>query len=176
MTREKTTLIQKDSQKVTTPNNYWPITCLSMMQKILTAQIIISQGLFCEEQKRCHRETRGRGDLLYIDKHILNDSKTKRKNVALARINCKKAYYIVPQNCLKIYNITDKVMKFIKKTMNNRSGIDWRRKRFSWGENPERDIPGRCVVIFTIWCHSTTYLGNTRVDTNFLKRKKRSIT
>ena len=39
MTKGRTTLIQKDPNKGTAPNNYRPITCLPMMWKILTAQI-----------------------------------------------------------------------------------------------------------------------------------------
>ena len=39
MTKGGTTLIQKDPNKGTAPNNYRPITCLPMMWKILTAQI-----------------------------------------------------------------------------------------------------------------------------------------
>ena len=38
MTKEKTTLIQKDPNKGTAANNYRPITCLPMIWKILTAQ------------------------------------------------------------------------------------------------------------------------------------------
>ena len=37
MTKENTTLIQKDPSKGTAPNNYRPITCLPMMWKISTA-------------------------------------------------------------------------------------------------------------------------------------------
>ena len=39
MTKRRTTLIQKDPNKGTAPNNYRPITCLPMTWKILTAQI-----------------------------------------------------------------------------------------------------------------------------------------
>ena len=56
------------------------------MWKILTAQIydsLISRKLFPEEQKGCHKGTRGMGDLLYIDQHTLKESKTRRKNVAM---------------------------------------------------------------------------------------------
>ena len=56
ITKGKTTLIQKDPSKGTAPNNYRPITCLSMMWKILTAQIKekiyyspTSRGLFPDE-------------------------------------------------------------------------------------------------------------------------------
>ena len=58
MTKRKTTLIQKDPSKGTVPNNYRPINCLPMMEKIFKAQIrediyysLKSRGLFREEQK-----------------------------------------------------------------------------------------------------------------------------
>ena len=40
-------------------------------------------------------------------------------------------------------------------------GIDSRRKRISWGKNPERNLPGRCNITITI-CNSddTTELHN----------------
>ena len=61
------------------------------------------------------------GELLYIDQHILNESKTRRKNIAMAWIDYKKAYVMVLQsciiNCLKTYTISDEVINFIEKTM-----------------------------------------------------------
>ena len=121
MTKGKTILIQKDPSKGAAPNNYRPTACPSMMWKILTAQVreeiyysLISRGFFPEEQK-------GAAELLYIDQHILNESKTKRKNVAMAWIDYKKAYDIVSQrwiiNCLKMYKISHEVIKFIEKAM-----------------------------------------------------------
>ena len=72
MIKGKTTLIQKDPRKGTAPNNYRLITCLPMMQKILTAQIreeiyysLTSYGLFPEEQKGCCKGSRGTAELLY---------------------------------------------------------------------------------------------------------------
>ena len=66
MTKGRTTLIQKDPNKGTAPNNYRPITCLPMMWKILTAQIreeiyhsLKSLGLFPDEQKGCCKGSRG---------------------------------------------------------------------------------------------------------------------
>ena len=86
MTKGKTTLIQKDPNKGTVPNNYRPITCLLVMWKILTAQIrkeiyysLTSRGLFPEEQKGCCKGSRGTAELLYIDQHILSESKTRQK-------------------------------------------------------------------------------------------------
>ena len=128
MTKEKTTLIQKDPSKGTAPNNYRPITCLSMMWKILTAQIrekiyylLTSRRLFPDEQKGCHKGSRGTVELLYTDQHILNESKTRRKNLAMAWIDYKKAYDMVPQSwilhCLKMYKISHEVINFIEQTM-----------------------------------------------------------
>ena len=129
MTKGKTTLIQKDSSKGTAPNNYRPITCLPMMWKILTAQIrekiyysLTRRGLFPDEQKGCHKGSRGTAELLYFDQHILNESKTRRKNLAMDWIDYKKAYDMVPQSwmllhCLKMYKISHEIINIIEKTM-----------------------------------------------------------
>ena len=128
MTKGKTTLIQKDPSKGTAPNNYRPITYLPMMWKILTAQIrekiyysLTSCGLFPDEQKGCRKGSRGTAELLCIDQHILNESKTRRKNLAMAWIDYKKAYDMVPQSwilhCLKMYKISHEVINFIEQTM-----------------------------------------------------------
>ena len=130
MTKGKTTLIQKDPSKGTAPNNDRPITCLPMMRKILTAQIrkeiyyaLLSCGLFPDEQKGCRKGSRGTGELLYIDQHILNESKNRRKNLAMVWIDYKKAYDMVPQswiiNCLKMYKISHEIINFIEKNMKN---------------------------------------------------------
>ena len=64
------------------------------MWKILTAQIkekiyysLTSHGLFPDEQKGCPKGSRGTAELLYIDQHILNESKAIRKNLAMAWID-----------------------------------------------------------------------------------------
>ena len=86
MTKGRTTLIQNDPNEGTAPNNYSPITCQPMILKILTAQIseeiyhsLTSRGLFPDEQKGCCKGSRGTAELLYIDQHILDESKTRRK-------------------------------------------------------------------------------------------------
>ncbi len=65
-----------------------------MILKILTAQT--SRRFFPDEQKECRKGSRGTAELLYIDQHVLNESKTRRKNLAMAWIDYKKAYDIVP--------------------------------------------------------------------------------
>ena len=128
MTKGKTTLTQKDSSKRTAPNNYRPITCLPTILKILSAQTreniyywLISYGLFPDERKGYHKVSTRTAELLYVDQHILNESKTRRKNLTMAWIDYKKAYDMIPQswiiNCLKMYKISHQVINFIEKTM-----------------------------------------------------------
>ena len=107
MTKGRTTLIQKNANKETALNNYRPITCIPMMWKILTARIredicylLTNCSLFPEEQKECCKASRGTAELLYTDQHILNESKTRRKYVAMAKINYKKAYDMLLHSCI----------------------------------------------------------------------------
>ncbi len=67
-----------------------------MMWKILTAQTreeiyhsLTNRELFPDEQKGCCKGSRGTAELLYIDQHILDESKTRRKNLAMAWIDDK---------------------------------------------------------------------------------------
>ena len=129
------------------------------MWKILTAQVrkgiyysLISRGLFPNEQKGCRKGSRGTAELLYIDPHILNESKNSWKNLAMAWIDYKKAYDMVPQswtiNCLKMYKISHETINFIEKPMKN-----WRvelRIKLSWNKDPKRDFPRRCTITRTI--------------------------
>ena len=62
MTKGRITLIQKDPNKGTAPNNYRPITCLPMKWKILTTQIreeiyhsLTSRGLFRRTERMLQR-------------------------------------------------------------------------------------------------------------------------
>ncbi len=93
------------------------------MWKILTAQIkdkiynpLTNRGLFPDEQKGSRKGSKVTAELLYIDQHILNESKTRQKNLAMAWIDNKKAYDMVPQSwiihCLKMYKISYEVLNF----------------------------------------------------------------
>ena len=96
--------------------------------------LLTSHRLFHEEEKGCRKGSRGTAELLYRDQHIFNESKTRQKNLDMAWIDYKKTYDMVPQswtiNCLKMYKISDEVIKFIEKCHENlESGIDsWRKK------------------------------------------------
>ena len=140
------------------PNNYRPITCLPMMWKILTVQIreeiyylLTSCGLFLEEQKGCRKGSRGTAELLHIDQRILNESKTRRKNLAMAWIDSKRHMTWSCKAGLKTVKISDEVINFIE---NLENGIDSRRKKFSWSKDRKRYFSRRCTITLTIHnCH-----------------------
>ena len=191
MTKGKTTLIQKDPSKGTAPNNHRPITCLPMMWKILAAQIrekiyysLTSRRLFPDEQKRCRKGSRGTAELLYIDQHILNESKTRLKNLAMAWIDYKKAYDMVPQSwilhCLKMYKISYQVINFIEQTMQT-----WRVELTAEGRSIAETKIQRGIfqgdelspLLFIIAMMPLNHLLRiAQPDTNSADRKRRSTT
>ena len=78
--------------------------------------------------------------------------------MTMAWIDHKKVYILVPQSwivdCLKMYKISEKFMKFITEAMKKIEwGIGSWGKNFIRGKNPERHLPGRCAVAITI-CNS----------------------
>ena len=81
----------------------------------------LSHGLFSEEQKGCRKGSRSTAELFYIDQHILNESKTRQKNISIAWIYNKNADDMIQQssiiNCLKMYKISDEIINFIEKIM-----------------------------------------------------------
>ena len=89
--RRKLPRSSKTSNKGSISNNYRPITW-----NIITVQIreiydsLVCRRLFPKEQKRCHRETKEKSDLLYTYQHILMKTKARRKNVAMAWIDHKR--------------------------------------------------------------------------------------
>ena len=99
------------------------------VEKKLTAQILkeindsLIRGLFTDEQKGFCKWTRDTGELLDIDQHIVKGSKTRRKNLAMAWIDYKEAYGIVPQRWiieyLKMYKISGEVIKFLEHILEN---------------------------------------------------------
>ena len=73
--------------------------------------------------ERMLQRSRGTAELLYVYHQILNESKNRRKNLAMVWIDYKKADDMVPQswiiNCLKMYKISHEIINFIKKKMKN---------------------------------------------------------
>ena len=157
ITKGKTTFIQKDQSKRTDPHNYKPITSLPMMWKILTAQIreeiyysLTSFGLFSEEQKDGTKDPEAQ-QLFYIDQYILNESKTRQKNLAMAWIDYKKGIWNglakldnkLPQN---VQNIRWSHKLYQENHKNLESGIDSKRKKLSWSKDPKMYFSRRCTI------------------------------
>ena len=89
---------------------------------------------------------------------LISTSSTKEKlnkNLAMAWIDYKKVYIMVPQSqtiyCLKMYKISNEVHQRNHEKLE--SWTDSRRKKFHWSKNPERYIPGKCAISITI-CNS----------------------
>ena len=128
MTKGRTVLLLKDIKKGNIVSNYRPITCLPLMWKLLTGMIaedmythLEGRGVLPEEQKGCKKGSRGTNDLLYIDQQILREVKRRKKNLATAWIDYKKAYDNVPhswiQECLRLFGIADNVVSLLDQSM-----------------------------------------------------------
>ena len=53
------------------------------------------------EQKGCRKRSRGINDLLYIDRAVIREVKSRKKNLPMAWIDYKKAYDMVPHSWIK---------------------------------------------------------------------------
>ena len=103
MTKGRTVLIMKDPEKGAVAGNYRPITCLPVMWKLLTGiisdklyEFLDTENVLPDEQKGCRRSSQGTNDQLYIDKMVLREAKSRKKNLAMGWIDYQKAYDMVP--------------------------------------------------------------------------------
>ena len=128
LTRGRTSLLQKDESKGNAANNYRPITSLPLMWKFLTGVIadqiyahLDQEKLLPEEQKGCRKGSRGTNDLLYIDRAVIKDVKSRNKNLAMAWIDYKKAYDMVPHSwiieCLDLFGVAENIKSLLVNTM-----------------------------------------------------------
>jgi len=128
MTTGNTVLCQKDPNKGAAVDNYRPISCLPLMWKLLTGIISTAMYSYLEsndrlpaEQKGCRKESRGTKDQLLIDKTVMNDCRKRHTNLAMAWVDYKKAYDMIPHSwiieSLEFTNVADNVIKFIKRSM-----------------------------------------------------------
>ena len=105
LTRGRTSLLQKDKSKGNVASNYRPVTCLPLLRKLLTCLIadqiyahLDQEKLLPEEQKGRRKGSRGTNDLLYIDRAVIKEVKSRNKNLAMAWIDYKKPYDMVPHS------------------------------------------------------------------------------
>ena len=124
LTRGRTSLLQTDKSKGNVASNYRPITCLPLMWKSRTCVIadqiyahLDQQKLLPEEQKGCRKGSRGTNDLLYIDRAVIKEVKSRNKNLALACIDYKKAYDMVPHSwiieCLDLLAVAENIKSLL---------------------------------------------------------------
>ena len=66
--------------------------------------------LLSEEQKRCRKRSRGNNDLLYIDRAVIREVKSRKKNLAM---DYKKAFDMVPHSwikeCLDLFGVAENI-------------------------------------------------------------------
>ena len=130
MVKGRTVLIQKDPVKGTLVSNYRPIACLPLMWKLLTGIFaekiydhLLSNDLLPDEQKGCRKRSRGTKDQLMIDKAMLRDAKMKKRLLATAWIDYRKAYDMVPHSwileTLGMIKIAGNVERLLERSMDN---------------------------------------------------------
>ena len=90
-------MLEKDKSKGYVASNYSPITCLPLMWKLLAGVIadqiyvrLDQENLLPEEQKGYRKGSRGTNHLLYIDRAVIKEVKSRNKNLAMAWINLRK--------------------------------------------------------------------------------------
>ena len=128
MTKGKTVLIMKDKEKGRDVKNFRPITCLPLMWKLLTGVLseemykhLEENELLPDEQKGCRKRSRGTKDQLLIDKMIIRNCKRRGTNLAMAWIDYKKAFDMVPHSwlveCMELFGVASNMKNLISKSM-----------------------------------------------------------
>ena len=86
-----------------------------LMTKMLTEKMyshLERENILPSEQKGCRKRSRGTRDQLLIDKVVLRDCKRRYTFLAMARIDYKKAYDMIPHSwinhCLEMFVIANK--------------------------------------------------------------------
>ena len=124
LTRERTSLLQKDKSKGNVASNYRPVTCLPLMWKLLTGVIadkiyahLDQEKLLPEEHKGCRKDSRGTNDLLNIDRTVIKEVKSRNQNLAMPWIGYKKPYDMVPHSriieCLDLFGVAESIKSLL---------------------------------------------------------------
>ena len=128
LTRGRTSLLQKDKSKGNVASNYRPITFLPLIWKFLTGVIadqiyahFDQEKLLPEGLKECRKGSRETNDLLYIDRAVIKEVKSRNKNLAMAWIDYKKAYDMVPHSwiieCLDLFGVAENTESLLVNSM-----------------------------------------------------------
>ena len=91
-----------------------------LLAGVITDQIythLDQQKLLPEKQKGCRKGSRRTNDLLYIDRAVIKEVKSRNKNLAMAWINYKKAYDMVPHSwiikCLDLFVVAENIKSLL---------------------------------------------------------------
>ena len=84
-------MLQKNKSKGNVASNYRQTTCLSLIRKLLAGVIadqiyahLDQEKLLPEVQKGCRKGSRGTIDLLYIDRAVIKEVKSRNKTLIMA--------------------------------------------------------------------------------------------
>ena len=76
-----------------------------------------SREVVTREQKGCRKGSRGTNDLLYIDRAVIKEVNSRNKNLAMAWIDYKKAYDMVPHSwiiqCLDLLGVAENIKSLL---------------------------------------------------------------
>ena len=191
MTFGKTVLCQKDPAKGSAVDNYRPISCLPLMWKLMAGMLaekmysdLERESVLPSEQKGCRKGSRGTKDQLLIDKTVLRDCKKRHTNLAMAWINYKKAFDMVPRSwiseCLEMFGIANNVQDFLNNSMKswklelNASGktlgeVDIRRGIFQ-GDSLSPLLFVLCMVPLTWLLRRTYFITWTWIRTQTFRK------
>ena len=98
------------------------------MWKLLTGVIadqiyanLDQEKLIPEEQKGCKKGSKGTSDLLYINRAVIKEVKSRNKNLAMAWIDYKKVYDMVPYSWiiefLNLFRGAENIKSLLKNSM-----------------------------------------------------------
>ena len=95
-----------------------------LLTGVITDQIyahLDQEKLLPEEQKGCRKGFRGTNDLLYTDRAVIKEVKSRNKNLAMAWIDYKKAYDMVPHSwiieCLDLFGVAENIKSLLVNSM-----------------------------------------------------------
>ena len=125
MTTGRTALCMKDPGKGNAVDNYKPMSCLPIMWKVFSCMLaeeiyehLEGKNLFPHEQKRCNKKSRDTKDQLLIDKTILRNCKNRKVNLAMAWIDYRKAYDLIPHlwilECMRLTGVSENIMQMVE--------------------------------------------------------------
>ena len=127
LTKGRTALLQKDKSKGNITSNYRPITCLPLMWKLLPGVIadqiyghLYQQKLLTEEQKGCRKRSRGTNNLLYIDRAVIREVKSTKKNLAMAWIDYDMVTHSWIKECLELFGVAENIKTLLVNSMEKR--------------------------------------------------------